>query len=298
VSELAIPVHAGSAPQPEAWEDPPRSVSDGGAPVLRVEGFEGPLDWLVELARTRKIDLARLSIVALIDAFATAMTAALAREDGGPVAPLARWGEWLVLAATLAWLRSRLLLAGNAGEVEAAQDAAEALRRELLDRAAIRAAADWLERRPQLGRDVFARGGAECVPAGDAGDAGGGDITELARACLVALRLPPDRLAAWRPGLIALWRASDARARIERLLGTLPDGSPLVAFLPEIDGNDPRRHVRCRVAIASTLVAALELARGGDSMLILEQERPWAPIHVHRRDGAQTDDRTAAEQAA
>ncbi len=161
MSELAIPVRDGAAPRPEAWEDPPRAVSDSAAPVLRVEGFEGPLDWLVELARTRKIDLARLSIAALIEAFATAMTAALARQDGGPVASLARWGDWLVMAATLAWLRSRLLLAGNAGEAEAAQDAAESLRRELLDRAAIRAAADWLERRPQLGRDVFARGGPE-----------------------------------------------------------------------------------------------------------------------------------------
>jgi segregation and condensation protein A len=298
VSELAIPVRDCSTSRPEAWEDLPRSVSDSAAPVLRVEGFEGPLDWLVELARTRKIDLARLSIVALIEAFATAMTAALARQDGGPVASLARWGDWLVMAATLAWLRSRLLLAGNAGDAEAALDAAEALRRELVDRAAIRAAADWLEQRPQLGRDVFTRGRLERAPASDAGDGRGGDITELARACLVALRLPVGHLAAWRSAPIALWRASDARARIERLFGTLPDGSPLVAFLPEINGNDVQGNLRCRAAIASTLVAALELAKGDDGTLTLDQERPWAPIHVSRRNGAQSDDRTAAEQAA
>jgi hypothetical protein len=112
----------------------------------------------------------------------------------------------------------------------------------------------------------------------------------------VALRLPPDQLAASRPEPIALWRASDARARIERLLGTIPDGSPLVADLPEIDGNDPRRDVRYRAAIASTLVAALELARGGDGTLALDQARPWAPIHVHRRDGAQIDNHTVAQR--
>ena len=294
MSEPAVSVRHGAAPRPEAWEDPPRAVSDSAAPVLRVEGFEGPLDWLVELARTRKIDLARLSIAALIEAFATAMTAALARQNGGPVASLSRWGDWLVMAATLAWLRSRLLLAGSAGEAEAALEAAESLRRELLDRAAIRAAADWLERRPQLGRDVFARVRLERAPAGDAGDTGGGDIIELARACLVALRLPPDQLAAWRPEPIALWRASDARARIERLLGILLDGSPLVAFLPEIDGNASRRDVRCRAAIASTLVAALELARSGDGTLTLDQEQPWAPIYFERSAGNRVEDASHA----
>jgi len=70
----------------------------------------------------------------------------------------------------------------------------------------------------------------------------------------------------------------------ERLLGTLPDGSSLSAFLPEIDGNASRRDVRRRAAIASTLVTALELARGADGTLALEPERQWAPIRVHRRD--------------
>ena len=63
-----------------AWEDPPRAAPPGSAPVLAVDGFEGPLDWLLEMAQARKIDLARLSIVALIDAFATALEAALARR--------------------------------------------------------------------------------------------------------------------------------------------------------------------------------------------------------------------------
>ena len=95
-----------------AWEDPPRAASPDSAPVLAVDGFEGPLDWLLEMAQARKIDLAHLSIGSLIAAFATAMEAALARRTDGRVTELGRWGGWLVMAATLAFLCSRLLLPG------------------------------------------------------------------------------------------------------------------------------------------------------------------------------------------
>jgi segregation and condensation protein A len=71
---------------------------------------------------------------------------------------LGRWGVWLVMAASLAFLRSRLLLPSDSPEAKAAEDEAEALRHRLVSRAQVRAAADWLERRPQLGRDVFGCG--------------------------------------------------------------------------------------------------------------------------------------------
>ena len=141
-----------------AWEDPPRAALQESAPVLAVDGFEGPLDWLLEMVQARKIDLARLSFRALIDAFATSLEAALARRIGGHAAELGRWGGWLVMAATLAFLRSRLLLPGDSPEAKTAEDEAEALRRRLVSRAQVRAAADWLDHRPQLGRDVFGRG--------------------------------------------------------------------------------------------------------------------------------------------
>ena len=150
------------------WEAPPRRRTDpAAAPVLSVDGFEGPLDWLVELARTRRIDLEKISIVALINSFEAAMLEALAPQAAAPT--LARWADWLVLAADLTVMRSRLLLG----------------------RAALTAAADWLERRPQLGRDVFARGASDAARATRRGRAG--DITALLRACLVALALPEDR---------------------------------------------------------------------------------------------------------
>jgi segregation and condensation protein A len=254
-----------------AWEDPPRAAPTELAPVLSVDGFEGPLDWLLEMAQARKIDLARLSIVALIEAFATAMEAALARQIGGRAAELGNWGAWLVMAATLAFLRSRLLLPSDPAEAKAAEDEAEALRHRLISRTQVRAAADWLERRPQLGRDVFVCGTVD--RRHDSGRVG--DITELLRACLIALRVP-DQADAYRPRPPPLWQVSDAIARMRQLLGALPDGSPLMDFLPTVGGAEPGRTLRSRVAVSSTLVAGLELARAGT--LALDQDAPWTSI--------------------
>jgi segregation and condensation protein A len=202
--------------------------------------------------------LARLSIVALIEAFATALEATLARRVGGGTAEFGRWGTWLVMAATLAFLRSRLLLARDPPEAKAAEDEAEALRHRLVSRAQVRAAADWLDHRPHLGRDVF--GGGTGERRDDRGRVG--DITELLRACLAALRVP-DQADAYTPRLSPLWQVSDAIVRLRQLLGALPDGSPLTDFLPTAVVAEPGRALRCRVAVSSTLVAGLELARAG-----------------------------------
>jgi segregation and condensation protein A len=256
-----------------AWEDPPRVDRTEAAPILAVDGFEGPLDWWLEMARAQKIDLAKLSIATLIGGFATAMETALGRRsvDG----QLARWAVWTVMAATLTELRSRLLLP-DAPNARAAVEQAEALRRQLLERARIHAAADWLERRAQLGRDAFRRGQPEGTVVGRRGD-----LTELLRACLAALQVPEDQADALRPRPPPLWTASDALAQFSRLLAALPDGSPLTAFLPSIPGDAPGRALRCRVAVASTLIAGLERAR--DGALMLDQEADWMPIRVRRR---------------
>jgi segregation and condensation protein A len=259
-----------------AWEDPPRTLSAGSAPVLSIDGFEGPLDWLLEMVRARQIDLARLSVVALVDAFASTMDQALARQDNAP-AQLVRWGDWLVMAATLAHLRSRLLLPADAPEAKAAVDEAEALRRQLLGRAQMQAAASWLERQPQLGRDTFPRGAAEgntCARVGD--------ITDLLRACLVALVVPEQHAEALRRRPPTFWRVPDAIAHIAHLLGTSPEGGSLAVFLPEIDGAGSDGALRYRAAVSSTLIASLELAR--DGALALDQDAAWRPIRIMRSD--------------
>jgi segregation and condensation protein A len=268
------PAQTKTAAAVAAWEDPPRRARADAAPVLAVDGFAGPLDWLLELARARKIDLARLSIAALIEAFAAAMTAALADRA---TARIEHWAAWTVLAASLTELWSRLLLPPDAPGARAAVTEAEALRRRLLERARMRDAAAWLARQPQLGQDVFARGGT------DAPSARTGALTDLLRACLVALQVPVEQAAAVRPRPPRLWQASDAIRHMSQRLATLPDGSGLSAYLPPL-ADGPHRNLRLRAALASTLLAGLELARA--EVLALEQDSAWSEIRVTgRRDG-------------
>ena len=240
--------------------------------MLSAEGFEGPLDWLLEMARAHRIDLAKLPIAALVQSFVEALEAALARPDRRPPV-LSRWGGWLVMAATLTQLRSRLLLPADAAEAKAALSEAEALRRQLVGREEMRAAADWLEARPQLGREVFARG----RPEGHAVSRGG-DVTDLLRACLKLLQVPEEVVAVYRPRPPPFWLVSQAIARIESLLAEPTDEASLGAFLPAVGADVADREVRCRAAVASTLVAGLELARQG--RVLLGQEGEWGEISV------------------
>ena len=270
----------------ETWENPPRHVSGPAvAPVLTVDGFEGPLDWLLDLARSRRIDLARLSISDLIEAFEAALTTALTAMDKGPML-LAHWSEWLVMAAELTLLRSRLLVPADPAEAQAARHDAEQLRRTLLDRAQTARAADWLEARPQLGREVFGRGvtDADGAPRG----ARSGDITALLRACLAALRVPADAGALYRAPGPPFWSVLDAVARLRGMLPTLEEaGRSLVGFLPPIPQDAPDRERRCRVAVSATFLAGLELARDGHAELA--QEEPWQAIRVSRSRGCDID---------
>jgi len=316
VIEAGSDTAAAAAPQPgpapSAWEDPPCGEAPATSPVLAVDGFEGPLDWLLEMARTRKIDLARLSILALVEAFAGAMAAALAQQsDDGPALDLLRWGGWTVMAAQLTELRSRLLLPADAPQARTAQAEAEALRQQWIRRAETAAAADWLERRPQLGFEVFARGRPEAARAERAAETAewpgeyeigdppraeadpttsgsadelpvaGGDLTDLLRACLVALRLP-RHTETYQPRRLPFWGIRDAAARITRLLAGLPDGGDLGVFLPTIAEARSDRALHCRAAIAATFVAGLELSRGG--AVTLKQDTSWQPIQVRRRE--------------
>ena len=203
-------------PALENWEQPPRrQPAPAAAPVLAVDGFEGPLDWLLDLARTRRIDLARLSIVALVEAFAEALAAALATPDLRPTL-LGRWGDWLVMAADLTLLRSRLLVPADAAAAQDAQDEAERLRQRLLGRAEVSRAADWLEDRAQLGRDVFERGQTDRAGVIRAGRTG--DVTALLRACLAAIRLPAEAGTLYRVPGPPFWSVADAAERIRAML--------------------------------------------------------------------------------
>jgi segregation and condensation protein A len=281
------------------WEDPARGARGDTAPLLSVDGFTGPLDWLLEMVRAKRIDLARLSIAALIEAFARAMTAALthrgradpngvghdradpqgAGRNGArhPAARIEHWAAWTVMAASLTELWSRLLLPPDAPAARSAAAEAEALRRRLLERARMRAATDWLARQPQLGQVVFARG----ATAATSHSGRGGDPTDLLRACLVALQVPPGQAADIRPRPPRLWAASDAIRLMRQHLAGRDGARPLSDFLPPLADTAPHRALRHRAALASTLVAGLELAR--EQVLTLEQDAPWATIQVTGR---------------
>jgi segregation and condensation protein A len=255
---------AAATDDPEAeFEAQPRAIGGTETPELRLGAWEGPLDLLLELARAQRVDLAKLSILDLAEQFGAALEEAVARRR----VPLSRLGDWLVMAAHLALLRSRLLLPAHSKESEQARRDAEALRRQLADRAFARRLADWLERRPRLGRDVFARGRAE-EPEGADHAAPAADIAALFRACLAVLERS-DRGGSWRPEPLPLWRVPDALARLRRMLPALPEGGmPLERFLPETMGDDgPDAALRRRAALASTLLAALELEREGSAAL-------------------------------
>ena len=269
----ADPIVAGTVS--ESWEDAPQRPPASAAPVLAVAGFEGPLDWLLEMARAQRIDLATLSIVELVDAFVATLDAALAEH--AVRADLSRWGEWLLMAATLALLRSRLLLPPDAPEVRAAQDEAEAMRRQLLERVALRHAAEWLDRQPQLGRDVFPRGEVADAAARSGRTT---DITDLFRACLVALRVP-EQADAYQLRFVKLWRVPDAMARITQLLAARPEGGALASFLPRVDGAEAEKELRCRAAVASTFLGGLELARGGT--VTIDQAAVWQDVVLTSR---------------
>jgi segregation and condensation protein A len=242
------------------------STSEADHLVLRLEGFEGPLDLLLDLARAQKVDLAKISILALVEQY-------LAVIEGARRIRLELAADWLVMAAWLTWLKSRLLVP-DGGDTEEGEQAADVLAARLRDLSAIRAAAARLADRPQLGQEVFARGAPEDHTEIDRSRLAL-DLGSLVRTYLQAMRRRASgRRYQARP--LSLWSVKDALQRLGALLGSVPDWASLDRFLPDTLGSA----LECRAALASTLLAGLELARGGH--VRLRQEREFGPILVRR----------------
>ncbi len=246
------------------------STSDAEHLVLRLDGFEGPLDLLLDLARAQKVDLAKISILALVEQY-------LAVIEGARRVRLELAADWLVMAAWLTWLKSRLLLPEGA-DAEEGEQAADVLAARLRDLSAMRAAARWLSAQPQLGQDVFARGAPEDHTEIDRSRLAL-DLGSLVRAYLSAMRRRAGQRR-YQPRPLSLWSVKDALQRLGALLGSLPDWTSLERFLPETIGGPLER----RAALASTLLAGLEMARGGT--VRLRQEHAFGPILVRRAPGA------------
>jgi hypothetical protein len=214
MAEVEPPAELASDPLWDGWETPPRLPA---SPVLHLEGFDGPMDVLLDLAERQRIDFGRMSILELAEQFVAAMARLADRVT------LEQRADWLVLATRLVLLRSRLLFPDSPESAAAAeQDAAAELRR-LDDLAAMRAAGVWLQQRPQLGLDVFVRR-PTAVPRE-------GGYIALMEACLVVLRAgkgdrrrrrctgPPFRISGawWMP-----WRGSRHCSPSTRRAATSP----------------------------------------------------------------------------
>lgn len=231
--------------------------------LLRLDGFEGPMDLLLDLARGQKVDLHRISILALVEQY-------LAIVEGARQVRLDLAADWLVMAAWLAWLKSRLLLPAGSDEAEAGEEAAEVLADRLAALQAVRSLAAWLGQRTQCGIDVFGRGAPETLVAIDRSGLAA-DLPGLLRAYAAARRRATARTP-YVPRRAPLWSVADALARLGRMLGRSRAWTALGEFLPPLEGDRVAR----KAALASTLLAGLELARTGQADL--RQEASFGPI--------------------
>ena len=239
-------------------------MPDDPALELELDGFAGPLDLLLDLARAQKVDLHRISILSLAEQYLAIVESARIRLD------LA--ADWLVMAAWLAWLKSRLLLPSGTEAAEEGEAAADVLAARLAALETVRGLSDWLRGRVQLGTDAFARGVPEVLVAIDrsglAADLGG-----LMRA-YAAARRRATAAAPYRPQHGPLFSVADALERLGRMLGQHRHWAAFESFVPPAPPGSLER----RAAIASTLLAGLELARTGQADL--RQDASFGPIAV------------------
>ena len=256
---------------------------EGASPWLDLAGFHGRLERLLALARAQRIDLARVSLPDLLDQ----LTAAL--REAGSRTPLGLQADWVVMAAWLVQLRSRLLLPAEAAAQQAADREAAQLRRGLARLDAVQAATRWLDEQPRLGRDVFPRGRPELVGIGTT-TLHQVDVIEFLWASLALFDddlPPPDTASCYRPAWLALHAVSDARDRILRRMADRPGPCRLDQLLPDGPGPGTPHDtgLRGRSGWTTTFVASLELAKQGE--VALKQEGSFAPISVQagRADG-------------
>jgi segregation and condensation protein A len=262
-------------PTPEpafsGWTDADEAPRADEALIVNLDGFEGPLDLLLALARTQKVDLAKISVLALAEQYLAFVNQALK-------ARLELAADYLVMAAWLAFLKSKLLLPRDDGDEDqpSGDELAARLAFRLMRLEAMRTAAGKLVTRKRLGRDVFARGNPEGVRTirvrkytamiFDLLKA----YAEQRKRTVKRVHVVPRR---------TVWSIKEARQRLEGLLGErVGEWVQLDLFLQRY-GAMPDI---ARTARASSFGATLEMAR--DGLVELSQAEPFAPIYLRRRE--------------
>ena len=256
-----------------SFEAPPPAEDMGASLLIDVEGFEGPLDLLLALARTQKVDLKKISIGALADQYL--LFIAEARKLRLELA-----ADYLVMAAWLAYLKSRLLLPEPKDDEPTGEELAARLAFELQRLEAIRGVAVRLMARDRLGREVFVRGMPEGI--------------YIARTTRYEVSLY-DLLKAYGDGRVRhsvrhleirpapVYRVEEARRRLEAMLGAVKDWNSLEALRPaELEAQGLGRS-----GLASMLMASLELVREGT--LDMRQLSPFGPVYIRQRSERPTD---------
>src|SRR5438067_555121 len=243
-------------------------ATDERALIVDVEGFEGPLDLLLSLARQQKVDLAKISILALADQY-------LAFIEEARKVRLELAADYLVMAAWLAYLKSRLLLPEAAGELgPSAEEMATALALRLRRLEAIRNAAEALIARPQLGRDVFGRGAPEPIA-----DIKRPEWTATLYDLLTAYAQQRQKsaLAHVRFAPRSVWSLAEAREALERMVGSSLDWGRLDEYLISYLVDPSMR----ATVMASSFASVLEMVREG--ALEVHQQAAFAPIFLRKR---------------
>lgn len=259
-----------NVPMDALWQN--ESERDDGEPSLLVDvqGFEGPLDLLLHLARTQRVDLSRISVLALAEQY-------LGFVEQAEAFKLELAADYLVMAAWLAYLKSKLLLPKQKGDDEATgEELIATLQFRLKRLEAMRDAAANLVNRKRLGRDVFARGMPELVVA-DRSSQFSVTLYEL----LTAYASQRQRQSVTHVQIEkrAVWSLKEARDALVRLMGISEDWIALDRFLINYALTPQER----ASALASSFAASLELVREGK--LEMRQNAPFEPIYMRAQPG-------------
>jgi len=262
------------------FEEGPAFDAPGGtdALVLSLDGYEGPIDVLLSMARDQKVDITQISILALANQYLAFVERVRAHN-------LELAADYLVMAAWLAYLKSRLLLPDMGSEDEpTGAEMAAALQYQLMRLEAMQNAGKQLMTRPRLGVDFFARGQPETFRA---------RINTIYELSLFELLKAYGEQKQRKDGggplnieAFEIYTVEEALGRLRRLLGPIPDWQNLWNFLPE----GLKSGLITRSAVASTFAASLEMAKEGRA--VIRQTETFGPIHVRSRpkDGVPVND--------
>lgn len=257
------------AEAPQFEEDLLKERSESEQLLLYLGGFDGPIDMLLALARDQKVDLTKISILALANQYIDFIDKARALR-------LEIAADYLVMAAWLAYLKSRLLIPQeeNRQAEPSAQELADALQFQLRRLEAMRKAANDLFHLPRLGFNVFGRGDPEGLPT---------EYTSKYEMTLYDLLKAYGDIkqrqqnSVYKLAPVKLFSLDEAIERLERMLGRIPEEwVSLFMFLPE----GLTEKIVKRSAVASTFGGALEMAKRG--LIELQQEKNYAPIYIRR----------------